>query len=178
MTYYICILLLAVCSCGYFGYQPSPHIEHANKLAARCSRAYKNEYQLVQIASGGGMMDGIECIVRDFESSRKIGVEEGRRLFVNGIELFCSMFNQDLTIRPYLRNYPFGQKNIHLTLAFVDPIYFNPYPRPYVSLIFCEHGIIFYRAYNPQTQDYGDFYHESYEEAVRIVHEERKAAAE
>lgn len=178
MKYYIFIFLLTTCACGYypFGYQSPPHIKHADKLAAHFACAYAAENQLVQIASGGGMMYGIEHITCYFEGFQKINIEESRRMFVNGVESFCAIFNNDLTIRPYLKNYPFVQKNIRLRIAFEDPIHFQPYSPPYVSLIFCERDKIFYSAYDPKKNEYVDYYDEPYAEAVRIVHEEREAA--
>lgn len=146
-------------------------------LATRFSRTYQAENQLVQTADGGGMLHGIAHIIRDFESDQKIGVEEGRRLYITGIELLCSVFNHDLAIRPYLYNYPFEQKNVRMMLSFKNPIDHQPYYAPHVSLIFHLNEKMHYFIYNPYTGHYEDLYEEPYAEAVRIVHEEREAAA-
>lgn len=166
------LVLLAACSQG----QAPFYIEHANVLATRFSRVYQVENRLVQTANGGGMRHGIAQIIRDFESNQKIDVEEGRRLYIRGIELLCSVFNHDLAIRPYLYNYPFEEKNVRMMLSFKNPIDGQPYSAPYVSLIYHLNNKIYYHTYNPYVNHYENFYEEPYAEAVRIVHEEREAA--
>lgn len=173
MKQFLLLFLITACS---FRYQEPPHIKHAVMLAAQATQLYGERNQLEQDSSGGGMCDGINRVACSFVGFRKIDVEEGRRLFVDGVESLCAAFNDDPVIRPYLHNYPFVQKNINLMLAFDDPICFRPFPAPYVSSIFCEYDTIFYRSYSPQTEQYDSLYEEPYEEAVRIVHEQREAA--
>ena len=171
-----CIFLFLLLGCSYLPFDSPPqHIKYADKIAARFSRAYEAENQLVQVAYGGGMMDGIELVSCYFEGFQKVSIEEGRRLFVNGVESLCAMFNSDLVIRPYLNNYPFVQKNIRFRLSFIDRN-FQPRLSPDVSFIFCEHNTIFYSYYDPEKKRYIDSYEEPYAEAVRIVHEERENA--
>lgn len=122
------------------------------------------------------MFDDVDLICGGFVGYRKVDIDEGRRLFVEGIETLCAAFNNDPVIRPYLHNYPFVQKNIELMLSFEDPNDFRSFPAPDLSLMYCVHNIVFYDSYNRETRQYSTFYSEPYEEAVRIVHEQREAA--
>lgn len=167
-----CFLCLFLTACA-FNYQLPPYIERAHKLSDYCATKYRTENQLFQNCSGGGFRKSVNLIAPGFISYRKMGVEEGRRLFVEGVELFCSTFNNDPTIRPYLLNYPFEVKNIDLRIAFEDPINFQEMPPPYVSLIYCINDTILYRAYDRETQKYYELHREPYAEALRIVREER-----
>lgn len=170
-----CFLLMLLTAC-VFGYQEPPHIKRAQMLSAAAARTYQELNQLEQDSSGGGMCDGINRVACSFIGYRQVGIEEGRRLFVEGIESQCAALNNDSLIRPYLHNYPFVQKNIDLMLSFDDPITCSIPSHPHLCLIFCEHDTIFYHSYDHQIKDSIDIYHEPYEEAVRIVHEQREAA--
>lgn len=168
-----CFLLSLLTACSW-GYQSPPHIDYADTLSAHFSHDYQARNQLLQESSGGGMSDAIECISCGYVGCRNISIEEGRRLFVDGIESLCAIFNNDLTIRPYLHNYPFLEHNIRLTLSFYNTTEGQIVKNPYVNLIFCAHHTIFYDTYDAATEQYCALYKEPYEEAVRIVHEERK----
>lgn len=170
-----CFLCIFLTACG-FAYRLPPYVEHAHVLAARCASQYQTENQLMQECSGGGIVDGVNSIDCWFVGYRKIGIEEGRRLFVEGIESFCAAFNNDLIIRPYLHNYPFDVKNIDLVLTFRDPITFQIVSSPYISFISCKNNTLLYSVYDSETEKYCIHYKEPYAEAVRIVHEEREAA--
>ena len=170
-----CLLLFLLTACSSFGYQEPPHIKRADMLAARSSRAYKAKNQLIQTSSGGGMCNGINTVSCSFVGDQQIGIEEGRRLFVEGVESLCAAFNNDQEIRPFLRNYPFVQKNIDLMLSFKDPLTLQRSSNPYLCLIFCERDTIFYETYDHEKKEFIDYYQEPYEEAVRIVHAQREA---
>ena len=112
-----CLLFLLLTACS-FGYQEPAHIKRAHMLSARVWRTYQEKNQLVQESSGGGMSNGVDLVCCGFVGYRKVDIDEGRRMFLEGVESLCAAFNDDPVIRPYLYNYPFVQKNIRTNALF------------------------------------------------------------
>lgn len=140
------------------GYQHPEYVAYAHKLSDRFFNDYKTKHQLVQVSSGGGMKYSVDLVGCSYVGYRKVELSEARRLFVEGVESFCSIFNHDPIIRPYLQNFPFGHNNIELTLSFEDPVSGQRFSPPYISAVFCVHDIIFYRQYDWKTDSFIKYY--------------------
>lgn len=168
-----CFLFFLFTACS-FGHQMPVHIDHAHALSEQFYRTYRAENQLAQDGSGGGCVDGVATVAGSFISYRKVNVDQARRLFVRGVEMWCAIFNQNLAIRPYLRNFPFIYSNVDLMLSFEDPVSGQNISPPYVSLIYFDRDKIAYRYFDKLSGSYFHCHEEPYVEALRIVQEERE----
>ena len=51
-----------------------------------------------------------------FQVKRKLSIEQAREILVDCVQEFLTEINSNEEIRPYLENFPFTSKNIHIAL--------------------------------------------------------------
>jgi hypothetical protein len=141
------------------------YISHVHRLQ-QCYALEVHELGLQLMSVGGCLMQDVEKIGLGFYIEKRVNVEEARQLYVSFAESFRKMVNADRKIRPYLRNYPATINELKFSLSFSR----NPHCRPTdVVHVFYASGEVCYFAINTQ-----EIHHETYDEALRIVQEEKK----
>jgi len=150
------------------------------KMSDRIVGSYVKEFarprELMLSSSGGAMMDDIQEVFLSFLSFRALNVDEARVLYVEMMEEFLCRINHHEEIRPYLHNFPFEEQNFELSIGFEDSD--RRITRDgHVAMVFIGNNhTVYYDAYD-SIEGFYTLCKESYEEARRIVQEQRILSA-
>ena len=127
--------------------------------------------RLVLSGYGGAMANDIQSVSLDFVSFDALSMDEARALYVNIAEEFLQRINCHEEIRPHLHDFPFEIDNIELTIGFENAER-KIIEDGHVALMFIgRNQDLFYRGYNPETEEFYSLHREPYREAVRLVKE-------
>lgn len=164
------LLVLGLFSCSY----PDPECVYRTFYLQKSfsDQALKND-NLELFLVGGKLLHEIEKINMGFTSSEKVGIEEARMLFVKNVEALLSMINSDVIARPYLNNYPFTIENINFSILFLTEKNQVHCP-PLLACVMNVDQKIIYKMGNVEAKKVDIVFEESYEEALRIYHENLK----
>lgn len=69
-------------------------------------------------SGGGAFHDGVNQVSLTFKLERGMSLKEGRKLYIEMVETLIKRYNENETVRPYLKDYPFDTHNINITLDF------------------------------------------------------------
>jgi hypothetical protein len=115
------------------------------------------------------MMGDIQSVTLRFLSYHVLNVDEARILYVEMMEEFLVRINQNDQIRPYLHDYPFGIKNMELTIGF-DDTNGDILGDGHVAMVFIgKNEMLRYEAYNSITKEFYTIHKEPYTDARRKV---------
>lgn len=143
------------------------------KMAQSLIRAHAKEYK----KSHGWILDGLgaggpadlETLFLSYETDQQVDISEARKLYVDCMESVLARLNSDIEIRPLLRDFPATWKNIELDLSFND---LNAVGK--ISRLAVINGNLCYWTFEEDHfSQHKVTFEEPYEEAVRIVHEQR-----
>lgn len=119
-------------------------------------------------AFGSSMIDKIKEIILGFDYYEKCSIEKGRYLVITASQLLLKKINENEKIRPYLIEYPFPEKRVFIPIFC---FYEDEIPeKPFLSVVSCSNGKIFYKTGENQEI----IYEETYEEALKIVQEQNR----
>lgn len=155
-------------------YKEPKYCQLIDKIINKFSKELQKEYGLKLGGYGGGMMDDIKIVGGSYQSRKRVGVDEARRIYVHIIEGSLDRINADEAVRPYLHNYPFTTDNLEFRLGFIDEKH-KLMSDGYVSLVFICRNDIYYESYDHEAGKFYDLYSEPYEEAVAIVKQQQAA---
>lgn len=135
----------------------------------------KNCYTL---SFGGKIGDNVEELSIKLLCKRRASLEEARILEVNVTEKFLSMINNDLALRPYLKEYPFPASRVRTCIVFTDKDNCH-YTNGGIATVLQEKGKVVYTIERPpignRYLDPSALAQESYEEAQRVVHQPKES---
>lgn len=124
-------------------------------------------------AYGGSMPDDIRETTIRFAKTGCYDIPAVRRMLITVAEELLKEINKDKKIRPYLHNFPFTILNLNIDIIFHDSKGNWP-SENFVAWVRPIYSRIDYLTHNPKTNTYNEvFYSESYEDALRIVNEEK-----
>jgi hypothetical protein len=148
------------------------YIKLLHRINSKFTNDLKAERQMFLFGSGGRLMDDVELVDLSYHVRRHATIDEARQLYVEAVEKYLNLINSDEKIRPFLRNYPFTINNLEFDIGFVDQngryqkdVAFMLYSKRKGKIIYCED--------DPKEGLFNTIYEEPYEEAVRIVREQR-----
>ena len=129
------------------------------------------KYQMKLVCTGGGLIDGINLMDLKFQLYGPPFTEmEARQLIVNCVDDYLQLVNQDETLRPFLRDYPFTPQNLDIDVFFHDPITRIMRVDPAMGSVSNWEGKIAYLTDDPADRfKYKSKKYESYDEAVAIL---------
>ncbi|MBI5273889.1 MAG: hypothetical protein HY860_02410 [Chlamydiales bacterium] len=135
----------------------------------------KKEKNFIIVGIGGGGIDVIDCVSLDFDSPKKLSIEELRKNLIYCAELYCQEINNEEKIRKYLIKYPFPIKCMDITLSLQDKV-LSKLSDSEPDYAFIREGVLSYYRTHPETDDYrwDLIYKETYEEAKKILEEQKK----
>lgn len=122
--------------------------------------------------TGASLRGGVEKISIFFQKKDLANISQARKIYIEAAEIFISTINQNKVIRPYLHDYPCTDRNIVFLISFKDENGNRP-AENYVALVSLSNGIIFYSTYNHQKGEFVKTHQEPYQEALKIVKEEK-----
>ncbi len=145
-----------------------PYVNYAKEIMHPFIAECEKKYDLECIGTGGRFAYTVAGINISFVAYRKGTTEEARTLEVKMIETLLSRINADEKVRPFLSEYPFKSKDLHISIAFQkkDGTYYGGESIVYVSHI---KNKLFYDIEDPKTKKLVDILEEPYEDALKIV---------
>lgn len=146
--------------------------KYKQKITSSFANDMKNDHDYGMYAYGGLIRENIELFTMYFETQKKVTLDESRMLILNCVEELLNRINSNEKIRPYLSVYPFTSDGLVLDLLFRD-FYGNIISDGQISTVYLLNGKIFYETYDQQTKRYIDVQEESYQDALKIVKEQK-----
>ncbi len=164
----ILTLILGFQLCADIKNEDSPYISYTKEIVASFVDDSEKAYGLNCIGTGGKFATNVGQIDIRFLAHRRGSIEEARTLEVNMIQKLLKTLNGNEKIRPFLAEYPFKAKDLHLSISFQNEKndYYYDESIAYVSHI---KNRLFYDKADPSTKKLIDSFEESYDEAVKIV---------
>lgn len=149
--------------------RPYDYVDMAYDTKSEVDLRISKQYGYSLFGSGGSMYDCVREISTSFNARVKepLTVEEARKLILPIAIEYLKAFNSNEEIRPYLLNYPFNSKNLHIAVFFND-LQGYEYWYPDLSVVSVSHGNILYYGFNKSTDTNSDKweYKETFEEGV------------
>jgi hypothetical protein len=162
-------VLLSMCSCNDSKNKDLDYTEIANKITFQFAKKMQKSKNLMFAGWGGAMMRDIQTMNVSFNYYVPLQVPAARKLVVECVQEYLKDINANEEVRPYLRNYPFTEKNVTLAIFLYEKNgddSFHPNLRYVTSSI----GNIRYCSHN--GKEFIDLLKEPYEEALKILKEE------
>jgi hypothetical protein len=166
------ILFVTLCfSCG----SGCRYCDLAYSLMNAYSKEVRKTKGLVQFGSGGCMTTDVRVLSPVYISYRKLNIDGARAFYLEIVEGLINKANADEEIRPYLHNYPFTENNMSIDILFFDKK--NDFIQDgfvaSMSMLDNENGLIYYSISNSETEMLETIYIELYEDALKIVNEQK-----
>ncbi len=181
MKKFLCIL--AVFVFFYFSYElllslyalPSEKEKIVQTIESKTAKILKQRLGLIPFGVGGQMMNQIQRLMLDFQYKHEVTVEEGRRLLVYSVLQFLDEINSNEVIRKYLQNFPFQPKNVEVCIFLVKPDGSTDFDFGDLEVLVAKEGKIQFK-YNNSTYSRYRTHEETFEEACKILEEEKQKA--
>lgn len=173
--------------------RPPEYLKYVDEIVKDFAEDMEKKYQLYCYGDGGNMPNDVAEIGVLFISYQKSTVESARKMEVNAIQELLRRINSHEKIRPYLREYPFNQDRVDVSISFRTETDNRPLDGS-IALVFLAKNKIFYKtaemkptAATPLTymneknevvkemipgtleENLIDLMNEPYEEALKIV---------
>lgn len=167
--------LLLLCACSLLlslkrSDQGVNYVKIADKIVAKTANTLCKKHQLSCIADSAGMMHCVYMVGMSFEIRCTLDENEARIILIDCVEELLEAINSNKEIRPFLSNYPFNEKNIHLAIFSVDKNGQDTFD-PYIgSVSISKQDSITFRTKDPNNiYGYKNEYRENYQEALKTV---------
>lgn len=152
----------------------------ADRILAKTAKILTKRHNMYVIGTGGGFIGHVNMLALSFQIWKTIDQNETRMLIVDCIEEFLCQINSDEEIRQYLKHYPFTSADIEIEIYSHNekggPVY-----DPAISVVSnyvdkkSDRSYLWYCTKSPdQPYGYKSEIEEDYEEALRIVNEQKK----
>jgi hypothetical protein len=144
-----------------------PHIIEVNRFIKEYSSSQKKE-GFFPFGTGGAFHKQINELFFDLLTPGiNVTVEEARKVLVIKTEELLCKINQDEQVRPYLKDFPFSEKNLYFTVGFM-PSTLVPNAKEAIVMAGVSRGSAFYCVRG--ERGYDDVHEESYATAYEIVY--------
>ncbi len=153
-------------------YQLSKKERLVNSAQSKIAQKLSKELNLCPCGSGGQIMHEIEKLSLMFDCFEPLDTDRARRLLVTAVEKFAEEINQNEELRPYLSNYPFEAKNIHI-IIYIQDRKWKDFPGS-LSVVRSERGILEYKMNDPESQSSQTICKETFDEALEKVHRRKE----
>lgn len=174
-------LLIILFSIGYSyekkkntKYCSPPYVEMASKIRSEIAQKLAKRHSMKISGISGGMADCVNMLGLDFQIQGPLTKDELRRILINSVLELLKAINENEEIRPFLKNYPFTEKEIIITLFVKDKSGGNIFD-PEIAVASSWHGTMNYNTNDKENMYvYKQKIKEDYETALKIVQEESK----
>lgn len=151
----------------------SPHIAFSDKIVDAYLEDMKTKYGLQCFGRGGGFINKVNEIHLAFVIQGAKDQDELQELIVAINEDLLHRFNKNEEIRPYLKNYPFTEVNLSISILLLDENGRSFLERKDMDVALQKvkqfNGDIVYQVNEPGKITTRDIHTETYEEALKIV---------
>lgn len=168
MIVFIIILAPTFLSFSFFKTKPRNHADMAREIRSVVGNKLAKKHKMDVIGVSGGMMGSVYIIGLRFQIHHPMDRNEARERIVDCVEEMLAAVNANEEIRPFLKNFPFTEKNIDIAI-------FTNYPDgrevfdPDVRVVSVNKlGYVTYRTEEPNGHlyEYKSVYRELYSEAL------------
>ena len=170
--YLIFVILIVLSSCSQSSYSGRFKISEKEKLVNKVEKNVvsnlQRQYGLIPFGSGGQMMYEIKKLRLIFKYPKPLTEEEAIELVIRAVDEYVFSINKEVALRQYLANYPFGPKNVEMTIYLQDSRGTSVQPEKFL-LVEASDGFVTCEAKNPDMGGYRIVFKESFEEAKRKV---------
>lgn len=145
-----------------------------NAIINAHSPEIEKKYNLKVCGQGGALGYDVEGVNIDYFSNKRLSIEEIRRMYIGIAESYIEKFNSNnnKTIRPYLKNYPFNIKNLRVTIGFLNP-QGHLWEDGSIAYICPGNGNELFYCNQPDGKVLKEIYCEKYQNALEIVKNEK-----
>jgi hypothetical protein len=155
-------------SFNFFKAKPD-HVAIADKIRAKVAKTLIKRHNMDWIATSAGMMGSVYMIGFSFQINHPMDRNEARCRLVDCVEELIQAVNENVEIRPFLKNYPFTTKNVKIAIFISQPDGTNVYDPDFSVVSICESNEIIFYTNEPNKIPYKNEYHEPYQEALSLV---------
>jgi len=144
----------------------------AQKIMGEYSQEMRKKHSFEVAGSGGSAAYDMQVATITYAGYQSLNIDEARRLFIEVVDGLAYKFNKDKVIRPFLHDYPFTRQNIDIALTFKNgtDLFIT---QGKIAHVAAGGSDIIYSIYNSTTRRLETVFQEPYEEALRIVREEK-----
>ena len=173
----ICLLLFAVFIYRTIftanPYVRKEYIFMAQQLTSDVAVKLKQRHNMVVVGVTAGLADAVNILGLEFQIRGPLSKEKLRSILVDCVEEFLISVNTNEQLRPFLKNYPFTEKEVEIVLYVLDATGRNVY-HPEILVAVASHGIIWYATKDKNVKfGYKQDIEESYQTAFKIVQESK-----
>ncbi len=167
-NYFITFLCCFLTGCLGANKEDDGYRKFSNKITQQFIGDIFQEGKLYLVGKGASINE-IQTVSLTFETISNVDVASARKLYVNMMEKYLKLLNDNLEIRPYLNRYPYGIEAFDLTIGFVksNGRFADP---PYLGEVTGYQEKIAYDIYDLEKKFLKTIYSESYDEAYKIVY--------
>ena len=160
------IFIFSSCSQDPFDkrFQLSEKEKIVNKLERKATSDLQKKYGLIPVGTGGQMMNEVKKLRLIFNYPYSLTEDGARALAIKATEDYLVAINKEESLRQYLANYPFGPKNVEITIFLQDSRGRSIQPDQF-DHIKSANGFITCKADVPETNKYRIVFKETFEEA-------------
>jgi hypothetical protein len=172
MGIFICLLTFIIACGAIFMLNrniPPDYADMAHQIRTDVAAKLTKRYNMRVIGVTGGMADCVNVIGLSFQIRGPLSKEKLREILVDCVEEFLTPINESEKIRPFLKNYPFTEKEIIIKIFIVDETGIRVYD-PDIAVATAINGKVRY-----DTEDINDEFgykqqiREDYQIALEIV---------
>lgn len=149
--------------------QPKP-VKMTAELQKKVMKSLAKKHQMEPSSVEYGMPEGVvSTLGAGFHIYRPLSQEEIRLIVVDSVQTYIKAVNEEEALRPYLKNFPFTEKNVSIQLIIFQKDGNLTY-HPEVGAAITLKGNIHYFTNDIENRfKYKSEYEESYDEASQIV---------
>jgi hypothetical protein len=172
LKFFYVLVFLSIClACQSLSFKQAPGDKITNQVISKVTKKISKKKSMRISAIGGGEDEkGIWKITVNYHYYGKaLDLKESRIFMVNIIETYLNEINNNIEIRPYLKNYPFTVDNLDLAII-TNQTNGDWYFDPAMDTISTINDTIDYSTRDPQDHlRYKNTIVEKYEDALKIV---------
>lgn len=167
--YLLFLILLQGCSSSL-----SPTTKAVYRIIGEQGKVLTKEKGVHLVGNGMSYPNKLKTVAVIYWIRRNYSLEEARRVYVHIAKDLVNRLNACEEIHSEFSNFPFTvDKNIDVTVAFIKEKGVERVNYPYIAKVSLGLQTVIYKTYNHDFQCYEKVFEEPYEEAIRIVEEER-----
>jgi len=174
-TTYLFLILCLIFIGAAKTYDENKHAKIFYGTLERASQYIERKYNLTCTGTGGKAFGGpITQFSLSFDIRAPLSKEDLRKILIYSSKDFLSIVNSDKEVQPYLVPKPFKLENIEILIFNNDKTGRKTFD-PLISVAKISDGILIFRTNDPDKEfAYKNNYEETYEEALKLVHEGEK----
>lgn len=170
LNQYLCSLFAVP---TYNMYVPAEYVLIAQKTRADSAEKLANRHRMVVIGMTGGLADCVNTLGASFEIQGPLTIEKIRELLIDCVQEFLVNINSNDNLRPFLKNFPFTEKEISIEIFILDKHGERVF-EPFIRTAVAKHGQLRYYACKKEEEySFKIILNEEYSSALKMIRDGR-----